>query len=75
MGKLIDKNTIGVRDTKLKIVPVAGWTWYCGHHDSYGIVDDMEEAHFMAGAHMHYHEIDGDVCELYFKEHHITKEA
>lgn len=75
MGKLIDKNTLGVRDTRLKITPIGGWTWYCGHHDSYGIGDDEDEALFMAGAHMHYKEVDGDVCELYFKEHEIKKEA
>ena len=74
MGKLKDKNTLQVRDTRLKIEPIGGWTWYCGHHDSYGIGDDKDEVLFMAGAHMHYHQIDGDVCEIYTKEWIIRKE-
>lgn len=68
MAKLLASDVLGVREARLKVQPIAGWTWYCGYHDSYGIVDDEDEALFMAGAHMHYHQIDGDVCELHFKE-------
>ncbi len=74
MGKLIDKDTLGVRTPRLKVTPIGGWTWYCGHHDCYGVGDTEHEVEFMAGAHMHYHQIDGDVCELYYKEWLVTKE-
>lgn len=49
-------------------VPIDGWTWYCDYHDTYGLADDYDECLFMFGAHMHYKEIDGDVCEPLFKE-------
>ena len=49
-------------------VPLDGWTWYCEYHDTYGLADDYDECLFMFGAHMHYKEIDGDVCEPQFKE-------
>jgi hypothetical protein len=75
MGKLKNKNTLEVKASRLKIVPVGGWTWYCGYHDAYGLGDDEDEVLFMSGAHMHYHIIDGDVCELYYKEHKERKEA
>jgi hypothetical protein len=49
------------------IQPLAGWSWYCAHHDTYGIGDDEDEVSYMAGAHMHYHQVDGDVCEIYHR--------
>ena len=49
-------------------VPINGWTWYCEYHDTYGLADDYDECLFMFGAHMHYYEIYGDVCEPHFKE-------
>jgi hypothetical protein len=49
-------------------VPIDGWTWYCNYHDTYGLADDYDECLFMFGAHMHYREIDGEVCEPHFKE-------
>ena len=50
-------------------VPIGGWTWFCQYHDTYGLADDKEEALFMAGAHLHYFEVDEDNCELHFKQH------
>ena len=50
-------------------VPIGGWTWFCQYHDTYGLADDKEEALFMAGAHLHYFEVDEDDCELHFKQH------
>jgi hypothetical protein len=49
-------------------VPEVGWTWVCDYHQVFGLCDDENEAHFMAGAHMTYVEIDGDVCEIYFRD-------
>lgn len=49
-------------------IPINGWSWYCEYHDTYGIADDYDECLFMFGAHMHYLEIDGDVCQPYFKQ-------
>jgi hypothetical protein len=54
---------------------VVGWSWYCGYHDTYGIAEDRDECSFMFGAHMHYYEIDGDVCEPYYKEWQVKEEA
>ena len=75
MGKLLSKDALAVREVQLKVVPIAGWTWYCGYHDSYGVGDTEHEVEFMAGAHMHYHQIDGDVCELQYKEWLVKEEA
>jgi hypothetical protein len=49
-------------------IPKAGWSWMCDYHQVYGLTDDEEEALFMAGAHMHYTEVDGDVCELFMRD-------
>lgn len=75
MGKLQDKQTLLVKPDSLYVQPVAGWSWYCGYHDTFGIGDDKQEVQFMAGAHIHYNQIDGDVCELYYKKHEERKEA
>jgi len=75
MGKLINKDTLGVRVGGMKITPIAGWSWYCGYHDSYGIGDDRDEIVFMFGAHMKYNEVDGDVCEPYYREWKVKEEA
>jgi hypothetical protein len=53
MGKLKDSTTLVVREPSLVIKPIAGWSWYCGYHDTYGIGDDEDEVLFMAGAHMY----------------------
>lgn len=74
MGKLLDKNTLGVRDIGLQVQPIAGWSWYCGYHDTYGIGDDEDEVLFMAGAHMYYFEAVEDKCEITTKEWKVKKE-
>jgi hypothetical protein len=74
MGKMTDKDTIEVRPQALRIRPIDGWSWYCGYHDTYGIGDDEDEVLFMAGAHMHYKEVDGDVCELTTRQHSADPE-
>ena len=68
MGKLKDKETLTVRPDSLRIQQVAGWSWYCSHHDTYGIGDDEDEVLYMAGAHMHYFRVSDD-CEIAVKEH------
>lgn len=68
MGKLTKKDELTVRPKSLRIRPIAGWSWYCGYHDTYGIGDDEEEVLFMAGAHMHYFRISDD-CEIATREH------
>jgi hypothetical protein len=75
MGKLRNKNTLDTKTATLRVVPKAGWSWYCAYHDTAGSGDDMDEVQFMAGAHIHYHQIDGDVCELNYREHNERKEA
>jgi hypothetical protein len=74
MGKMVDKDTIEVRPQALRIRPIDGWSWYCGYHDTYGIGDDEDEVLFMAGAHMHYKEVDGDVCQLTTRQHSADPE-
>lgn len=74
MGKMIDKDTIETRPTSLRIRPIAGWSWYCGYHDTYGIGDDEEEVLFMAGAHMHYFRISDD-CQIVTREHTADPEV
>jgi hypothetical protein len=75
MGKMQDSTTLVVREPSLVIKPIAGWSWYCGYHDTYGIGDDEDEVLWMAGAHMYYKEADGDVCEIYTREWEVRKEA
>lgn len=72
MGKLKGKDAISTRPKALRIVPLAGWSWYCGYHDTYGIGDDEGEVLFMAGAHMHYFEPQ-DKCEITTKEHEADR--
>jgi hypothetical protein len=74
MARLLAHNKLGVREPELLIEPIAGWSWYCGYHDSYGIGDDEDEVLYMAGAHMHYCEVDGDVCQIYTREWNVRKE-
>jgi len=75
MGKLRNNQTLETNPATLAVQPRAGWSWYCGYHDTAGSGDDKSEVQFMAGAHMHYHQIDGDVCELYYRKHKIKKEV
>jgi hypothetical protein len=49
-------------------IPEVGWSWICDYHKVFGLCDDENEAHFMAGAHMTYVEVDGDVCEIFFRD-------
>jgi hypothetical protein len=74
MGKLTSKDILQTRPPALQIKPIAGWSWYCGHHDTYGIGDDEEEVLYMAGAHMHYFRITDD-CEITTKHHQVRREA
>ncbi|MEN9304778.1 MAG: hypothetical protein RLY76_46 [Actinomycetota bacterium] len=68
-SQLKKQNSASKRDSAWHFsVPINGWTWYCEYHDTYGLADDYDECLFMFGAHMHYKEIDGDVCEPHFKE-------
>jgi hypothetical protein len=69
MAKLISKNEIAVRPESIHIRPVAGWSWYCSYHDTYGIGDDEDEVLYMAGAHMNYQELTQERCDLYLREH------
>jgi hypothetical protein len=72
MGKLTSKDILQTRPPSLQIQPVAGWSWYCGYHDSFGIADDQREAYYMAGAHINYREVD-DECEIHIKNHEQKK--
>jgi len=50
MGKLQDKRTLTTKPaSEIVLTPLAGWTWYCGYHDTAGQGDDFEEVQFMAG--------------------------
>ena len=75
MGKLKNKQVLETSSATLLVVPKNGWSWYCGYHDTAGSGDDQDEVQFMAGAHIHYHQVDGDVCELYYLEHKQKEEA
>ena len=74
MGKMIDKNTLAVRPKALRIVQNAGWSWYCSHHDTYGIGDTEQEVMYMGGAHMAYFEDIGDDCTMTVKLHDDRRE-
>ena len=74
MGKLKSKDILQTRPPSLRIKSIAGWSWYCGYHDTYGIGDDKQEVYYMAGAHINYKEVDGEVCEIHIKNHE-SKEA
>jgi hypothetical protein len=39
-----------------------------------GSGDTEQEVLFMAGAHMYYHEPNGDDCDIITKEHTVVKE-
>jgi hypothetical protein len=74
MGKLKTNHVLETNNATLLVVPKAGWSWYCGYHDTAGSGDDKDEVQFMAGAHVHYHAVDGEVCELYYRQHKVRKE-
>ena len=74
MGKLTKKDELEYNQATLRVMPKLGWSWYCGYHDTAGSGDDFDEVQFMAGAHLHYKEIDGDVCELHYREHKDRRE-
>ena len=75
MGKLQSKNELTTNTATLRVIPQVGWSWYCGYHDTAGSGDDKGEVQFMAGAHVHYHAVDGEVCELYYRQHKRKAEA
>jgi hypothetical protein len=46
---------------------MSGWTWYCEHHDSFGMGDTELEVQHMANAHMSFYLKSGNPCQLYLK--------
>jgi len=46
---------------------MSGWTWYCEHHDSFGLGDTEIEVQHMANAHMNFYLKSGNPCQLYLK--------
>ncbi len=46
---------------------MSGWTWYCEHHDSFGLGDSEIEVQHMANAHMNFYLKTGNPCQLYLK--------
>jgi hypothetical protein len=75
MGKLLSKEILQTRPPSLQVKQLAGWSWYCPYHDTMGSGDTEQEVLFMAGAHMYYHEPNGDNCDIVTKEHTVRKEA
>jgi len=49
-------------------IPLAGWSWYCDYHEAFGVADTEHEALWMGGAHMHYFDEQGDLCEMNVRE-------
>ena len=49
-------------------IPSAGWSWYCDYHEAFGVADTEHEALWMGGAHMHYFDEQGDLCEMNVRE-------
>jgi len=76
MGKLRNKETLITNPATIVVSrPLEGWTWYCGYHNMAGSGGTKHEVQWMAGAHMHYREVDGDVCEIYIRKHRTKEEA
>ena len=75
VGKLVSKDILHTRPPSMQVKPIAGWTWYCSYHDTYGTGDDYQEVCYMAGAHMTYFSEVGDFCDFYCKEHKVKEEA
>lgn len=46
---------------------MSGWTWYCEHHDSFGIGDTELEVQHLANAHIKFAMKSGDPCRMYLK--------
>jgi len=46
---------------------MSGWTWYCEHHDSFGMSDTELEVQHLANAHMNFYLKSGNPCQLYLK--------
>jgi len=46
---------------------MSGWTWYCEHHDSFGVGETELEVQHLAKAHMKYFIKSGNPCRMYFK--------
>jgi hypothetical protein len=46
---------------------MSGWTWYCEHHDSFGMGDTELEVQHMANSHINFNLKSGDPCQLYLK--------
>jgi hypothetical protein len=74
MGKLISKEILQTRPPSLQVKQLAGWSWYCPYHDTMGSGDTEQEVLFIAGAHLYYHEPNGDNCDIITKEHTSVKE-
>lgn len=45
----------------------SGWTWYCGHHDSFGTGYSELEIQHMANAHISFYLKSENPCQMYFK--------
>lgn len=75
MGKLIHKDILQTRPPSLRVQQLAGWSWYCGYHDTMGSGDTEDEVLFVAGAHIYYFEDQGDDCDIILKYHTIKEEA
>jgi hypothetical protein len=74
MGKLINKKILQARPPSLQVKQLAGWSWYCGYHDTMGSGDTRHEVLWMAGAHMNYFSEVTDDCDIYVREHEVEKE-
>lgn len=46
---------------------MSGWTWYCEHHDSFGMGDTETEVQHMANAHVSFYLKSGNPCRMYLK--------
>lgn len=46
---------------------MSGWTWYCEHHDSFGMGDTENEVQHMANAHVSFYLKSGNPCRMYLK--------
>jgi hypothetical protein len=74
MGKLLNKDILQTIPPSLQVKQLAGWSWYCPYHDTMGSGDTKQEVLFIAGAHMYYHEPNGDNCDIITKKHTVVKE-
>jgi hypothetical protein len=48
---------------------MSGWTWYCEHHESFGMGDSESEVQHMANAHIAFFIKAGNPCQTRLKNH------